>query len=27
MTYHHKVNETGKQDYTGLLETIKNEIK
>ena len=27
MTYHHEVNETGKQDYTGLLETIKNEIK
>ena len=27
MTYHHKINETGKQDYTGLMETIKNEIK
>jgi hypothetical protein len=27
MTYEHKVNETGKQDYTGLMETIKNEIK
>jgi len=26
-TYHHKVNETGKQDYTELLEVIKNEIK
>ena len=26
-TYHHKVNTTGKQDYTGLMETIKNEIK
>ena len=26
-TYHHKVNKTGKQDYTGLLEVIKNEIK
>jgi hypothetical protein len=27
MTYDHKINETGKQDYTGLMETIKNEIK
>jgi len=26
-TYHHKVNKTGKQDYTRLLEVIKNEIK
>jgi len=26
-TYHHKVNTTEKQDYTGLLEVIKNEIK
>jgi hypothetical protein len=26
-TYHHKVNKTGKQDYTELLEVIKNEIK
>ena len=26
-TYHHKVNETGKQDYTELLKVIKNEIK
>ena len=26
-TYGHKVNETGKNDYTGLMETIKNEIK
>ena len=27
MTYDHKVNTTGKQDYTELLEVIKNEIK
>ena len=27
MTYDHKINETEKQDYTGLMETIKNEIK
>jgi hypothetical protein len=27
VTYDHKINETGKQDYTGLMETIKNEIK
>tara|TARA_B100001094_G_scaffold66193_1_gene62319 strand:+ start:117 stop:1064 length:948 start_codon:yes stop_codon:yes gene_type:complete len=27
MTYDHKINETGKQDYTGLMEAIKNEIK
>ena len=26
-TYHHKVNKTGKQDYTRFLEVIKNEIK
>jgi len=26
-TYDHKVNTTGKQDYTELLEVIKNEIK
>jgi len=26
-TYDHKVNQTGKQDYTELLEVIKNEIK
>jgi hypothetical protein len=26
-TYDHEVNTTGKQDYTGLMETIKNEIK
>tara|TARA_Y100001963_G_scaffold155281_1_gene246009 strand:+ start:479 stop:1402 length:924 start_codon:yes stop_codon:yes gene_type:complete len=26
-TYHHKVNTTEKQDYTELLEVIKNEIK
>ena len=27
ITYEHKVNETNKNDYTGLLEVIKNEIK
>ena len=26
-TYDHKVNETGKNNYTELLEVIKNEIK
>ena len=27
MTYEHEVNQTNKNDYTGLLEVIKNEIK
>ena len=26
-TYHHKINETGTNDYTGLIEVIKNETR